>query len=228
MFGAEHSIFFDQTFLLTAATEGLGPEIARGLVARGTVVLGADRNSETLDAMRRTLGDTFVPLCRDLADPAAPVEIARWIAEDHPRFAGLICNAAGPADLKGAEPGASSRHIFGPAALAGLLWPVLSASRRNVFALLLPPGNLAGNFAQMASTLRMRAWNAGHRTGVTTVTIAPRLLESRPAVRTKAAERILAAIDNGRPHMRLRNPWVPATLVEGPGPSIRYADGSAP
>jgi NAD(P)-dependent dehydrogenase (short-subunit alcohol dehydrogenase family) len=226
MFGAEQSIFFDQTFLLTAATEGLGPEIARCLVARGAVVLGTDRNADALAALQRTLGDTFVPLARDLADPAAPVEIARWIAEDYPRLAGLICNAAGPADLTAAGSDAPSRQIFGPVALTGLLWPALCDPGRTVFALLLPPGTLSGSFAQMASALQHRAWNAGQRSGVTTVSVAAGLLTSSPAEQNKAAQRILAAIDNGRPHLRLGNPWRPAASVRRPRLDICHAGGS--
>lgn len=222
MFGAEHSIFFDQTFLLTGATEGLGPSLARGLVAQGAVVLAIDRNAGALAAMQRGLGDTFRPLARDLADPKAPVEVARWIAEDHPRLAGMVCNAGGMASRTSCEPETSLRTVFGPAALAGLLWPALSDTGRTTFALVLPEGDLATGFAQLTSTLRRQAWNTGQRSSVTTATIAPWLLAATPDDQSRAASRILTAIDRGKPHLCLRAPWFP------PGPARRSRLGICP
>lgn len=226
MFGAEHSIYFDQTFLLTGATEGLGPSLARGLVAQGAMVLAIDRNAGALAAMQRDLGGTFLPLARDLADPKAPVEVARWIAEDHPRLAGMICNAGGMASRARCEPATSLRTVFGPAALAGLLWPALSDTGRTTFALVLPEGDLATGFAQLTATLRRQACNSGQRSHVTTATIASRLLTATTDDQSKAASRILTAIDRGKPHLRLGTSWFPARTARQPHLSICPAGGT--
>jgi uncharacterized protein len=82
----------DARVLLTGASGGIGPAIARALAQRGARLVLSGRRLEALDPLARELGATVVPA--DLSDPAAPDVLAREAGDVDV----LVSNAALPAD----------------------------------------------------------------------------------------------------------------------------------
>ena len=76
------------TALVTGAGRGFGRAIATALAAAGAVVVGVSRDGARLAKVRAEIGDAFVPVAADAADPALA---DRLIAEHRPRT--LVLNA---------------------------------------------------------------------------------------------------------------------------------------
>ena len=60
MFGMETNIFAGRKVLLSAATRGLGPALAKALISRGADVIGIDDCAHSLEALQISFGGTFV------------------------------------------------------------------------------------------------------------------------------------------------------------------------
>lgn len=56
--------------LITGVSSGLGYALTHELVAQGLQVIGVARREATLNAMKKTLGDAFTPICTDVSTPA--------------------------------------------------------------------------------------------------------------------------------------------------------------
>ncbi len=88
----------EKTILLTGATDGIGLETAKMLVAQGHRILLHGRNRAKLEAVKHTLSglrhdarlETFVADLSRMADVAA---LAHSVAETHRQLDGLINNA---------------------------------------------------------------------------------------------------------------------------------------
>src|SRR5262249_42480674 len=58
------------TAIVTGASRGFGRAIATALSAAGAEVVGVARTGALLDEVRSELGDSFIPVVADAADPA--------------------------------------------------------------------------------------------------------------------------------------------------------------
>ena len=76
------------TALVTGASRGLGRGIAIALSQAGANVVGVARDRARLEELRAQLGDTFIPVVADAADP---VTAGQLIDEHRPRT--LVLNA---------------------------------------------------------------------------------------------------------------------------------------
>ena len=76
------------TALVTGASRGLGRGIAIALSGAGANVVGVARDRDRLEELRTQLGDTFIPVVADAADP---VTAGQLIDQHRPRT--LILNA---------------------------------------------------------------------------------------------------------------------------------------
>ncbi|MFE0640956.1 SDR family oxidoreductase [Streptomyces sp. NPDC058877] len=76
------------TAIVTGASRGFGRGVATALVETGFRVVGVARGADPLAELRASLGDGFVPVVADAADPSLPV---RLIDEFRPRA--LVLNA---------------------------------------------------------------------------------------------------------------------------------------
>ncbi|MEM6707201.1 MAG: SDR family NAD(P)-dependent oxidoreductase [Pseudomonadota bacterium] len=94
-----------KTALITGASAGLGVEFARQLAARDMNLILTARRKDRLDAvadeLRRDTGVHVTTFASDLADPAAPAELERAVAEHGLRVDYLVNNA-----------GASGPHLL--------------------------------------------------------------------------------------------------------------------
>jgi NAD(P)-dependent dehydrogenase (short-subunit alcohol dehydrogenase family) len=81
------------TALVTGASRGLGRGVATALAQVGATVVGVARDERKLAALHAELGDRFIPVAADAADP---VNAGRLIDEYTP---GLLVLAAGAAPL---------------------------------------------------------------------------------------------------------------------------------
>lgn len=80
------------TAIVTGASRGFGRAIATALSAAGADVVGVARNRALLDEVRGQLGDTFIPVAADAADPATA---SRLIDEYGPSTL-VLCAGAAP------------------------------------------------------------------------------------------------------------------------------------
>ncbi len=80
------------TAIVTGASRGFGRAIAAALSAAGAEVVGVARTRSRLDEVRDELGDGFVPVVADAADP---VTAERLLAEYRPRTV-VLCAGAAP------------------------------------------------------------------------------------------------------------------------------------
>jgi NADP-dependent 3-hydroxy acid dehydrogenase YdfG len=80
------------TAVVTGASRGFGRAIAAALSAAGARVVGVARNAALLDELRSELGDSFLPVVADAADPAVA---GRIISEYRPRTL-VLCAGAAP------------------------------------------------------------------------------------------------------------------------------------
>ncbi|MGV3009752.1 SDR family oxidoreductase [Streptococcus thoraltensis] len=83
-----------KTALVTGATAGFGASIARSLVAKGYQVVGTGRRLERLNALKKELGDAFVPLQMDLQSKENISEALEELSEAFQRIDVLV-NSAG-------------------------------------------------------------------------------------------------------------------------------------
>ncbi|MGL4279509.1 MAG: hypothetical protein ACRCS0_04000 [Albidovulum sp.] len=193
MFGSADRHYFDRSFLLTGAASGLGPALARALVARGVKVLAIDDRRPQLDGIAASLA-------ADLSDPLAALATARWIAAEHRDFGGMICNLT-PARQGGAVP---ASRIIAPLSVMGLLDRLLPARAGSVVALVLPSRPIGHDLVRLATALQDANWNGGGCLRLTTA-----LLEATPgdfsdAERGAAADAVLDALARNRRVLRLR------------------------
>ena len=82
----------EQTVLVTGATDGIGEEIARQLVARGAAVIVHGRNAERAEAAAGRVGAAEVAVA-DLASFAQVRAMVDEVAGRHGRLDGLVNNA---------------------------------------------------------------------------------------------------------------------------------------
>ncbi|OBG59195.1 MULTISPECIES: SDR family oxidoreductase [unclassified Mycobacterium] len=80
------------TAIVTGASRGFGRAIAGALAAAGAEVIGVARGVSGLEDARRGLGDAFIPVAADAADPATA---QRLIDEYRPRTL-VLCAGAAP------------------------------------------------------------------------------------------------------------------------------------
>ncbi|OBG60643.1 MULTISPECIES: SDR family oxidoreductase [unclassified Mycobacterium] len=80
------------TAIVTGASRGFGRAIAGALAAAGAEVIGVARGVSGLEDARRELGDAFIPVAADAADPATA---QRLIDEYRPRTL-VLCAGAAP------------------------------------------------------------------------------------------------------------------------------------
>ncbi|MBO0772478.1 MAG: SDR family oxidoreductase [Actinobacteria bacterium] len=76
------------TAIVTGASRGFGRAIAAALTARGASVVGIARDRHALDEVAKDLGDAFIPVPGDAADPDLA---GRLVADHQPRT--LVLNA---------------------------------------------------------------------------------------------------------------------------------------
>jgi NADP-dependent 3-hydroxy acid dehydrogenase YdfG len=98
--------------VVTGATSGIGAAVARRLCAEGATVVGIGRRSEALAAQTVQAEGRFIPVCADLADPAARVIALAEIMERAPRIDLLINNAGEAAYASPLELGAAGWHAL--------------------------------------------------------------------------------------------------------------------
>ena len=98
--------------VVTGATSGIGAAVARRLCADGATVVGIGRRSEALAAQTVQAEGRFIPVCADLADPAARVIALAEIKERAPRIDLLINNAGEAAYASPLELGAAGWHAL--------------------------------------------------------------------------------------------------------------------
>ncbi|WP_242258196.1 SDR family oxidoreductase [Streptococcus thoraltensis] len=82
-----------KTALVTGVTAGFGASIARSLVAKGYQVVGTGRRLERLNALKKELGDAFVPLQMDLQSKENISEALEELSEAFQRIDVLVNNA---------------------------------------------------------------------------------------------------------------------------------------
>jgi uncharacterized oxidoreductase len=83
-----------RTVLLTGATRGIGAAMCGQLRKAGATVLAVARDGRALTRLAEENPGTVHVLEADLADPAMPRAVARWVTDAHPRCDTLINNAA--------------------------------------------------------------------------------------------------------------------------------------
>jgi NAD(P)-dependent dehydrogenase (short-subunit alcohol dehydrogenase family) len=81
-----------KTAIVTGASRGFGRAIAAALSAAGTHVVGVARSSAQLDELRDELGDTFIPVAADVADP----NVAGQLIDEHRPQILVLCAGASP------------------------------------------------------------------------------------------------------------------------------------
>lgn len=193
MFGAESSPWFDRSFLLTSATTGLGPELARALVSRGARPVAIDRDARALARLATELGG-IETLAADTSSPEEALGIARWLADQHPDLGGLISNAGIASGLS---------EIAMPLAIFGLLGQLRAQGRDAMIAVLLPDAPTSKGVARAARRLWEMRWHLGRGATVTAVLVAHDMAEAGRTARTEAAERTLDAMSARRATLRI-------------------------
>lgn len=89
----------DRVYVLTGASRGLGFATAQALVADGAKVVVSSRDAGHVRAAASSLGgaNSAVGVAADLADPAAPGELADTAVRRFGRFDGALISVGGPA-----------------------------------------------------------------------------------------------------------------------------------
>lgn len=195
MYGTSDSHFFDRSFLLTGATQGLGPDLAHALAARGARIIAVDDCQPALDRLATGIG-LVTTLAADFSNPLTTLEIARWIAAEHRDFGGMICNAAPDRGRTGLH-----ARIIAPLSVIGLLDRLLPARPGSAVALVLPARPLGHDLARLAGTLRDFSWNSGGCLRLTTALLDGEIGEGG---RRAAADAVLDALARDRKVLRLR------------------------
>lgn len=83
----------DATVLVTGAARGIGRGLCLALHARGSRVIGVDRDAPGLKALAGELGKGFYPFPADLSDPATPQALTQQIEQQDFAVDVLINNA---------------------------------------------------------------------------------------------------------------------------------------
>jgi len=84
----------DKVILVTGSATGIGEAIARRCVAEGARVLIHGLEKDLAATVAKSLDDSAVVHCNDLADPAAPAELVDAAIRAFGRLDGLVNNAA--------------------------------------------------------------------------------------------------------------------------------------
>lgn len=200
MRGLSQNPFFDRTFALTSATSGLGPDMARALVAEGARLVAIDRAAPALARLRDGLGAADA-LDLDLSEPSAPLALARWLADEGRDLGGLVCNCAA----------GGSGSPFAALSLLGLLPRLLPGRQAPKVALLLPVSPAGRDVMTVSERIRALGWNRGSGGWLTAVGLPGGYADAPAADRDRAARAILRAMAAGRPALRLRPPALPGT-----------------
>ncbi len=66
----------DSTAIVPGASRGFGRGIAEGLSRAGVQVVGVARNDTQLQEVHAELGDSFIPISADAADPTVAAQLA--------------------------------------------------------------------------------------------------------------------------------------------------------
>jgi hypothetical protein len=127
MFGMEANIFAGRKVLLSAATRGLGPALAKELISRGAEVIGIDDCAHSLETLQFSFGGAFVGLASASCEESAVAGIARWIADEHGALFAFICNTALPWPASAASRLATTRSVVQSRLLATHVAPLLAA-----------------------------------------------------------------------------------------------------
>ncbi len=85
-----------KTFLVTAASAGLGRATAEALLAEGARVVAVARRQEVLEELRRAHGDAVATLAADLADPETPVRAVEVATATYGGLDGALVSVGGP------------------------------------------------------------------------------------------------------------------------------------
>jgi NAD(P)-dependent dehydrogenase (short-subunit alcohol dehydrogenase family) len=80
------------TAIVTGASRGFGRSIASALAAAGAEVVGVARSAALLDEVRGELGDAFIPVVADAADPAT----ASQLIDKYAPHTLVLCAGAAP------------------------------------------------------------------------------------------------------------------------------------
>ncbi len=86
----------DRTFLVTAASRGLGFSVAKSLMNEGAEVIICGRTEESLKRATKALGTSAHYYVTDLSKKEDVVKLVRNIADESDQIDGLFVNAGGP------------------------------------------------------------------------------------------------------------------------------------
>jgi uncharacterized protein len=200
--------------LLTGASGGIGPTIARELAARGARLVLSGRRVEVLDAVAAELGGAEVQPA-DLADRSEPERLARAVGD----VDGFVSNAALPADgaVDGYTPEQIDRaldvNLRAPIFLARALSAAMVARRRGSIVLMSSIGGIAttpGSALYSATKFGLRGFGLALRqdligTGVGVTVIHPSFIDEAgmfaesgvklpPAASTRSPSDVAAAV----------------------------------
>ncbi|MCA0399680.1 MAG: SDR family NAD(P)-dependent oxidoreductase [Proteobacteria bacterium] len=135
--------FQERLVLVTGGARGIGLHLTHQLVERGARVLMVGRDLNALEKARNEHGDRVFIHAADLAHPDAAVELARWVAREHPDCSALINNAAimihedltKDGDLHAAAISTEiGINLTAPIQLAAALLPVLAKHEKSLIA----------------------------------------------------------------------------------------------
>ena len=79
--------------IITGASAGLGTEFSRSLAAQGCIVYGTGRRVEKLEAIKREIGDAFLPLAGDVRKPEDVAQAISKVLAAQGRIDILVNNA---------------------------------------------------------------------------------------------------------------------------------------
>lgn len=90
------------TAIVTGASRGLGLATAKSLINKGAIVYGLARSANTLDALKDTHGDNFIPVALDITNRE---RVSHWFdstfSADHPPD--ILINNAGAGNFGNIE-----------------------------------------------------------------------------------------------------------------------------
>lgn len=138
--------------LVTGASSGLGPAIARAAHARGATVVLTARRADLLDGLREELGERAEALPADLADRAAVTALLDRTGEVDVLIANAGVSAAGPFETFSAAriDATLEVNLRAPLQLARALMPPMVARGSGALAFV---SSLSGKVASPGSSL---------------------------------------------------------------------------
>lgn len=86
----------DRVYVVTGGSRGLGRATVDALVDEGARVVVSGRSEESLDGVRRALGDAVVTVAADNADPSAATRLVGAALEAWGRLDGALISVGGP------------------------------------------------------------------------------------------------------------------------------------